>query len=437
MNRILSIAFNDYRQTVLTKTFLISILLMPLVFLGILVVQVLASDVEDTKDRRVAIIDRSGTLFEELQSKARRRNQRQIFRGEGEGKKQVRPRIVIEPCADGGTRDGLLLDLSRRVREGDLFAFVIIGKDVVSPQEGSDNKILYYSNSPTSLQLAVWLEKVSNEKIESVRFESVGIDRRIVNKLKRRVVMERLELPEKTDEGEIKSPEKIDLRAAFTVPFGALMVLFVTVNLSAPGMLNSIMEEKMQKIAEVLLASVPPFQIMLGKLLASTMVGLTFATVYLSCLYGILTIFEGEHLVPSALFVWFFVFMILALLTFGSMWAAIGAACADIKDTQNFAGLTVMMIMPPLILAPPVLQSPTSSFSAVVSLIPPFTPMLMFLRLAVPPGPAPWEVAMGIFLSTGFALFSIWAAGRVFRVGLLAQGQTPSFRQIVSWIFSK
>ena len=99
MNRTLSIALNDYRQTVLTKTFLISILLMPLVFLGILVVQVLAVDIEDTKVRRVAIVDCSGILFEELQSKARRRNQRQIFRGEGEAKKRIKPRFLIEPCS--------------------------------------------------------------------------------------------------------------------------------------------------------------------------------------------------------------------------------------------------------------------------------------------------------------------------------------------------
>ena len=133
-------------------------------------------------------------------------------------------------------------------------------------------------------------------------------------------------------------------------------------------MLNSTMEEKMQrKIAEVLLASIPTVSHHAGKACGATMVGLIFTVVYLSCLYGTLTIFGGKHLVPPVLFAWVFVFMILALLTFGSMRAAIGAACSDIKDTQNSAGLKVIVVMPPLILAPPVLQSPTSSFAVVVS----------------------------------------------------------------------
>jgi ABC-2 type transport system permease protein len=84
-----------------------------------------------------------------------------------------------------------------------------------------------------------------------------------------------------------------------------------------------------------------------------------------------------------------------------------------------------------------VLKAPDSPFAVAVSLFPPATPFLMLMRLAIPPGPAAWEVALSVVLTAGFTLFCVWAAGKIFRIGVLAQGQPPSYRRLVQWIFSR
>ncbi|MBI3877104.1 MAG: ABC transporter permease, partial [Verrucomicrobia bacterium] len=97
----------------------------------------------------------------------------------------------------------------------------------------------------------------------------------------------------------------------------------------------------------------------------------------------------------------------------------------------------MMMVMLPFFVWMPVMQSPNSAFARCASLFPPATPMLMMLRIAIPPGPPWWEVALGVVLTTLFMLASVWAAGKIFRIGLLAQGQAPTFAKLFKWVLSK
>lgn len=437
MGKIFSIAWNDYRQTVLTRTFIIGILLMPVVFFGIIFFHFLAGDNTDLKDRRIMIIDHTDVLFDAIEKNATNRNQGdEVFAGPKGDKKQVKPKYHPEEYT-GRLKDDetIELELSERVRAGELFAFVIIGKNVIDPDEGEDTGMAYYSDSPSELELPDWLVRVINDEVTEIRFSEAGINQRLVNKLRRPVGVERLKLAQITHEGEVVKPERENLIESFTIPFGVVMLLFVVVNMSSPIMLNTVMEEKMYKIAEVLAASVPPFHLMLGKLLAATLVGITYAAVYLGSMAVLVSSFGSLFNVPASLYLWFFVFMIITLLIYGSMWAAIGAACSEMKDTQNFAGLTVLMIMAPMVLVPAVMQSPGSAFSVAVSLIPPLSPMVMLLRLAMSPGPETWEVALSLVLALAFALFCVWAGGRIFRIGFLAQGQSPRFGQLLRWMF--
>ena len=94
-------------------------------------------------------------------------------------------------------------------------------------------------------------------------------------------------------------------------------------------MLNMVIEEKMNKITEILVSSVPPFHLMLGKLLAASMVGLTLTAVYLGSTLGLLVLFGGIEKLPGVYVLWFIVFLVFALLIYGSLWGGIGAACSS------------------------------------------------------------------------------------------------------------
>ena len=435
IDRILAVAVSDYRLTVFSKAFVISLVLMPEVLVGAVAVQFLAREAVDLKDRGFVVVDNSGRIFEFLQKRAEHRNRHAVYQGDDGRRKQVLPRFLpVRFEGDGSDLSVVEGRLSEAVRKEEIFAFLVIDENTVAA--GGRGGMSYYSASPAYMDLPDWLESSVNEHVRSVRFESAGISERMVNKLRQEIPFTRMKVVSSSNRDGGPEAEKADLAEAILIPFGAVMLLFVVANMSAPMMLNMVMEEKMQRIAEVLVASIPPFSLMAGKLLASCLVGLTYAVVYLGSIFAVLSIGGVGADLPFEIIPWFILFLILALIIFGSMWAGVGAACADIKDTQNFAGIAILMILTPMVLMTPVMQSPGSTLSVVASLIPPLTPFLMLLRMAMPPGPEIWEVVLGVALSLVFSVACVWVAGRIFRVGLLARGQTPTFRRLLSWVIS-
>jgi ABC-2 type transport system permease protein len=138
-------------------------------------------------------------------------------------------------------------------------------------------------------------------------------------------------------------------------------------------------------------------------------------------------------LFPFRLLPWFLAYVMLAILMVGANSIALGAACNDAKDAQNLALPSLLPVMIPLFLLGPVLREPNSTFAVVASLLPPFTPLMMMLRQSLPGGVPlwqPWLGLLGVLLTT---LVLVFAASRVFRVGLLMQGQPPRLTDIVRW----
>ena len=433
MNKVFSVVFYDFLQVVGTRTFILSVALMPVLFLGMIGVQLIAQKSRDITDKKIGLFDPTGELFERIRKQSQERNRYNVFERQG---KQVKARYLPIAVEDlGQTHGELEIALSEKVRARELFAFVIVGRDIINPDSGDDDEISYYSATPTAVDLPNWLSRTINGIVEEIRFAEEGLDPRLITRLSNDIPVNRRGLSRVTPDGRTIKAEDEDPFRVFGVPFGALMLLFVTVNMSSPMMLNTVMEEKMNRIAEILVASISPFQLMLGKLLAATLVGLTFAAVYLLGIVGLLTFMGKLAIVPIALFFWFLLFLVLSLWSFGAVWAAIGAACSELKDTQNFTGVIVLLLVVPMVMAMPVIESPNSPFSQLVSLFPPFTPMIMLLRLAIPPGPAHIQVILGLVLTIAYTAGCIWFAGRVFRVGMLAQGKAPGFRELMAWVF--
>lgn len=441
MSKIWTVASNEYRQIVVSRTFLLSLLLMPLLMGGMIGVQVIFRDVTDLDDRRIVVLDRTGELLAPMQEEAAKRN-RTIFEDTPGGEaKQTAPRFILEAYTgehiseNPDDRQAFELELSEKVRNEEIFAFYVIGADALAVDGGDDDGFRYYSDSPTYDVLPRWLDSTTEDAIEQIRFVQAGLDQREINRLQSHAAMERLGLARVSETGEVLDAEEENRLLAFMVPFAVMMFLFFAVQMTSPVMLNSVIEEKMQKISEVLLACVTPYQLMLGKLIAGVLVGVTFSAVYLGSLFIFLGVTGNMSILPMNAVLWYWLYLFVGLLCYGSIFGAIGAACADIKDTQNFSYLIVVVIMLPMVFGFAVLEAPTSAFTQVVSLIPPLSAILMPMRAVIAPGPELWELLVGLVVNLAFALACTWAASRVFRVGLLAQGQTPTTSELFRWIF--
>lgn len=436
MRKILSVAKTEYRQVVLTKSFLLSLLFPIVIYGGVFVASILFGDKTDLRDRVLVVADRTGLVIDGLKEANLERNRSDAVERDG---KQVGPRFVIEghARADSSDKRALMIELSERVRSGEAFAFAIIGEDYLSVAGGEEDYLHYFSDSPTFTRLPEWLSRKTHDIIEEIRFREAGLDRREINLLTSHNRLERFSLAEMDAEGNLVEPREENQLAAFLIPFGLVMLIFISIQMTTPTLLNSVIEEKMQRISEVLLSSVTPFQLLFGKLLAGVGVGLTFSAVYVLSLSLTLRYFERVEWVPAGTFVWFFVFLIMGMLAFGSLFAGVSSGCQDLKDSQNFAGSIVLILIVPMMLSLVTIESPDSSFAVILSLVPPFSIMAMMTRIAVPPGPPEWQVFLSLGLNLIFTITVVWASSRIFRIGILSQGKTPTWRELFRWIFQR
>jgi ABC-2 type transport system permease protein len=434
MRKTMVVALRDYQAAVKTKAFLIGLLMMPLMFGGGILAQIVFRNNNDIRDKRVAVVDYTGQLFDGINQASNIRNQTLIYDGEGAARKQIQPRYIIEK-ADPGTNDSahMALALSDRVRKKELFAFVIIEPNALeSGGDPAQSPVEYHSESPTYDQIQQWIAAPVNARIQQMRLQAAALDARIVLEATRPVLVRNLGLVKADTAGNPIQAEQANLAANIFVPIGLMMLMFMLV-MSSAALMSSALEEKTQRIAEVLLSSIPPFQLMLGKLLGTVAVALTTGSVYLLGAYLALKRAGYVQYFPWDQVWWFIAFMSLAVLMFGSIFIAIGASVTEMKEAQSMMTPVMLLLVSPMFVWFNVVREPNSTLALVMSLIPPMTPMLMTVRQSVPPGVPIWQPLSGIVLVLAATLICVFAAGRIFRVGMLMQGKGAKVSEMVRW----
>ena len=154
------------------------------------------------------------------------------------------------------------------------------------------------------------------------------------------------------------------------------------------------------------------------------------------CLGAGLRLLADADLAIASDLAWFTLFLALSVLMFGSMFVSIGAACSDIKDAQGMMAPAMTLMMLPWMTWFAVLNAPESPMAVGLSLFPTATPFLMLLRIALPPGPPMWQVALGVSLTAATAMGMAYAAGKIFRTGLLMQGKGATLGEMWRWVRS-
>lgn len=430
MSRILIIAQSEFLTLVKTKAFIIGILLMPVLMVGFFFFMAYAERHVDVERRPFAVIDHTGVLFDSIKAAADARNAEHVENGTRTG-----PEFVASPVdMSGQSVDALKVELSGKVREKELFAFVEIPAEVLTAAGKDVPVVRYYSESTSYEPLPDWLETTLNAEITKRRFDAAGIDQGLITRLNTRTRLSTFGLMEKAEDGTVKEAQEVDALARMALPMFFLVLMFMSVMTAGQHLLNAIIEEKMSKIAEVLLGSVTPFQLLAGKLLGTVAVSLTLSFVYLAG--GVYALFSSGRwdLLDPTLVAWFVMFMVCAALLYGSVFLALGSACSDLKDAQSMMQPAMILIMLAYLGSFIVIRNPESGIAVGMSFFPTLTPFAMMLRMAMPPGPPVWHVVVavaGLIATTGFC---VWAASRIFRVGILMQGKAPTLPELVKWI---
>jgi ABC-2 type transport system permease protein len=350
--------------------------------------------------------------------------------------------VVASSASDAEAVRQQRFELSKRVEKGELEAVIEIGPEVyavradASPDRATDHEVIrWQAKKPGESFISRYLERRINDAVQRHRFAENKIDPMVVATMQQPVPLKAKGLTRQNKQtGQIEDAADEQRLVSFVLPGVLIALMCMVIVVGATPAMQGIVEEKGQRIAEVLLGSVTPFELMAGKLLGVVGVSLTMAAVYLAGGLFLANRYDLTDALTPGLIAWFLVFLVLALLIYGSLFIAVGAAAGDIKDTQMLLTPIMVLAFLPFFALGPIMMDPNGKVAVMCSFFPFATPMLLVARESVPPGVPTWQMIAGIAIVLVTTTVCVWAAGRIFRIGILMQGKGAKLRDLVRWV---
>ncbi|MDD3732902.1 MAG: ABC transporter permease [candidate division Zixibacteria bacterium] len=436
MSKFAVILKREYIQVVKKKSFLIGVFLTPALMAAFMLIPAWLAQKKATSSEKMVVVDCSGTGMGERFVK-----ELEVYKLENSDIPyyEIKQVFVIEP--EDTVRFRALDDsLKYEINEKNLKYSVVI-----KPQPHlSDDSVYVVTNSDNFTSLTRFESRLSN-LISSVKLEQTNINLPVDSVLK---LTRRIDLKTQNTKG-----EAIPFQVKY---FGGLifvMLMFGMIVTYGSLVMRSVIEEKNSRIMEVLVSSVSPFQLMLGKIIG--LGAATFTQVAIWVLIGaILFAMSGSaglvissdisRLVFNPVIVVFFVlFMIMGYLMYSTIFALIGSIVNNEKEAQSFIFPITMSLILPVMVGIHIVQEPYSTLSLALSFIPFFAPTTMMLRIIfLAPAATQYSFFSGILgesilsfiILTIMTVVIVWLTARIFRVGILMYGKRPTFPEIVKWI---
>jgi ABC-2 type transport system permease protein len=436
IRKVWTIARREYGAMVATKAFLVSITFMPVLWFGGVIFATRMQNVHDVTEKTIVIADGSGgTLFDDLEKSVAARN---TFLSSAAAADKPSPKYVLRRQPGDTLSDADRLDLSNEIRNEKIVAFVEIPAAILNRENttGSDNRVKFCAQNAVLSVERGWLDQALNDAVATRRLKDMHLDPEVVKQATARIAIVPLGLFNKTTDGQVGGGEESNNMLTLFIPFGFMMLIFMVIFLSAQPLLESVMEEKSGRIAEVLLGSVSASQLMFGKLLGNVAGSLTVVAIYAAG--GIATaVYNGwTHFIPLTLIPWFLVYQILAVLLFSSLFMAVGAAVNQLKEAQSLLLPIWVLLACPMFVWFQIVREPNGAVATWMSFFPPATSLVMVLRLASEAVIPLWQIIVGLLLLVATTAICIHVAGRIFRIGILWQGKTPRFSELIRWAWS-
>ncbi|MBN2774110.1 MAG: ABC transporter permease [Prolixibacteraceae bacterium] len=442
MNKTLLILKNEYLKRVKKKSFIILTILVPFLFTGMFALIIFLSINNDKEERTIAVYDESGLFLGE-------------FGQEGYTKYHFIPEQEYQT-------------LRSSLKSSEFYALLYIPRNIYesnSAQLLSDKQLPIELGDQIARKLSQFIENDKRQKV----IEESGIPD-LDEKLKATQTRIKLNTLKVTETGEEK---KSSSAVAFISSYAMGIIIYFFVFMYGAMVMRSVAEEKKSRIVEVIVSSVKPFQLMAGKIIGTALVGLTQVAIWIvigvaavMVVQGIFTpesaqqmgqsIMEGQQAMnpamaqaagqnqvtealemignlnlPLMLFSFVFYFL-MGYLLYSSLMGAVGAAVDNDEDAQQMMfPITIPLILSVMLLFP-IAKNPEGPVAFWASMIPLTSPVAMLTR--VPYGIPVWELLLSMFLLIITTVGAIWAASKIYRVGLLMYGKKVNFKELIKWI---
>ncbi|MFC5196141.1 ABC transporter permease [Bizionia hallyeonensis] len=434
MNHLPLIIKREYFTKVKNKSFIIMTFLSPMIMIGLVAVVAYLTQLNNNSERSISILDESGQMASVFES-------------------TKNTKYVIF--------NHLSLDEAKTLTQvQENYGLLYIGK--FDNLNSSQNVIKFYSEESPSISVIRGLESKLEKQLTDLKLESQGVD---IEKIKTSKID--VAITQESFTGEKTSKVDSIVKLIFGGAAGYLLFMFIIIY--GNMIMRSVIEEKTSRIIEIIISSVKPMQLMLGKIIGTSLAGVTQFVIWLilggilitiiSAIFGIdlmqaapsgqlLSQAGNETAMPDLvqsgfqafynlpltnLVLAFLMFFIGGYLLYSSLYAAIGAAVDNETDTQQF----LFPILMPLILAVyigffTVIEDPHGTISTIFSFIPLTSPVVMLMR--IPFGVPIWQQILSLLILIGTFMFTVWFAAKIYRVGILMYGKKPSYKEILKWM---
>ena len=428
-----TVAKREYLTRIKSKGFWIATLLLPIAMAALTILPSLIA-MKSKASHRLAVVDEVGGLGEKVAAGLGRAEQGGMDKlaGVERDREPEMAEVKVELVAPRPDREALRKALDRRVLGGEIDAWLWISNEGLEKDE-----IEYHAESVSNFMTQSRLSRVLSRVVADSRLAGAGIDSVKVAELTREVELQTVRVSEQG------SREEAGM-AGFFLAYFLFFLLYMVVMLYGQQVLNGVLEEKSSRIVEVLLASVRPLELMVGKLVGIGAVGLTQLGIWLVTMVtlsapAVMTALaispDGAQLprVGATLMLHFLTLFLLGFGIFATLYAAVGAATNNIQEAQQYAGFIVIFLIVPMFLIIPIINDPDSTLAVVMSMLPFFTPLLMMLRIAVKMPPL-WQILGSYALTAATVVLLVWICARIYRIGILMYGKKPTFQELWRWI---
>jgi len=296
-----------------------------------------------------------------------------------------------------------------------------------------DGKAEYVTGETRNFNIFERITDVVSDAVVARRLAAEGFDFTRVKALTEPVKME---MSRVSATGEV---EEKNFLAEYGLVFVFVMILYMATLSWGITISRSIIEEKSSRVIEVVLSSVTPRDLMMGKLVGVGLAGMTQLAIWAvvglamsgyaaTSSIAMLASFE----IPPAVFAYLMVYFLLGFALYSALFMTVGAACSTEQDAQQFQGLITLPMIVPLMTLILLIQNPGSGLAVTLSMIPLFAPMMMLARIILLEPPM-WQIALSMALLLVAIYLAIVFAARVFRVGILIYGKRPNLRELIHW----
>ncbi len=446
MKNILLIIQREYLTRVRKKSFIIMTVVGPLL-IGVMYGLIFWAALSSIDQKKILIVDKSG-----------------LFSNKFKDSKEFKYQFITDD-----------IDKAKKGFKGSGFdALVSIPENILENPAG----VQIFAEKGVPLELQNRVEQSIESEVETIRLTEAGITKSVLENAKINIKSETISME---DGGEKKSSSG----AATGIGYFCAFLIYISVFIYGAQVMRGIMEEKTSRIVEVIISSVKPFQLMIGKIIGVALVGLTQFTLWIVLSLGVMTIggkvmgdkmMESQaaisqsqisnlppdaqkmakeqmkssgapNIVPqeilgalgtlpvATIIVGFLFYFLGGYLLYSAMFGAVGSAVDSDTDTQQFMLPITIPIIAAFVIAQFVIRDPNGSLAFWTSMIPFTSPIIMMVR--IPFGVPAWQIILSITLLIGGFIFTTWVAARIYRVGILMYGKKVTWKEMMKWLFYK